>query len=150
MRKFLTASFLVFVLLFQLACGPQINRAISIAKTLPGILQTLPIPNKQLVINVANTIINGLEVFKANPTRSNLANALEAVENALNSGIFNVNPLVLSVFQAVRVLVAALVPSGNMAALAAEPNAKVNVNDLDKKYVDDLDAKVKALKASAR
>lgn len=150
MRRNITTVFLVLVLLVQLACGPQINRAISIAKTVPGILASLPIPNKQLVIDAANTIISGLEVFKDNPTRSNLANALEAVEKALNSGIFNFNPLVLGVFQAVRVLVAAIVPNGNMAELAVDRDAKVETKDLDSKLVDDLDAKVKALKASAR
>lgn len=148
MRRNITTVFLVLTLLLQLACSQsQINRAVNIASTVPGIIATFPIGNKQKVLEVADLIISGLKTFRDNPTASNYQSAMKVIEDALNSGIFNFNPLVRSVFNAVKVLLAAIVPESD-AGMAGDE--KVNVKDIRRADVDDLEVRVKALKESAK
>ena len=126
---------------------PQIDRAISIASTVPGIIASLHLSGEAEALKLINEGIADFKIFRDNPTRGNFQNAMAAIDHMLASDVFHINGLLLGVIQALRVTFAAIVPVGNMSGPLDE---KISVKDVKVSDVDKLEQAVKALKAEAK
>lgn len=144
MRKLKLIPILILVL--TMACSPtQINRAVSIASTVPGLIAVIA-PGNDVAIKGANEIITALKVFRDNPTGTNYQNAMSVIDGLIARNVFNFNPRVLGVIQAVRVVLSAIAPT-NMSMSVDE---KINVKDVRREDVNALQSAVDELKREAK
>ncbi len=150
MKSYLKTSITFALLLVMVACSvSKLTRTINVIESLKPSIKAFHRSNEAEILTAVDEIVEGIKVFRDNPTRSNYRNALAILDRQIERNIFNFSQGVLQVITAGRALLAALLPAEDAQMMRADVamDEKVNVKEIDEAALKRLEDAARKLKA---